>query len=122
MKARREYAIWKCRSVSIRNDWKLPPMGAPGSSPWTSRRGIKLAGLPRGERVLDTVDVCFQVACKQNPGMSVKELIDTLWCNPSQMVHWHQTQTKKASKNKNKSWPQKQLSLNKINVAPPFKK
>ena len=87
MKARKEYATWKCRSVSIRNDWKLPPLEAPGSRPWTSRPGIKLAGLPRCERVLDTLDVCFHVACKQNPGMSVKELTDTLWCNPSQMVH-----------------------------------
>ena len=57
------------------------------ATPWTSRDGIRLIGVPKAKRVLDCLDICWQTRRqqlgKQHPPDVVKQ---GLWGNPSQSV------------------------------------
>lgn len=52
---------WVSRSNRIRRELQVPPIGAAGSSPWTSRADVKLCGVPRSARQRDLLDVCYFV-------------------------------------------------------------
>ena len=66
--------------MHIRHAHALPA----GASPWSSQAALR--GLPDSERQRDVLDVAFLIARARNPQATTKELVRSLWANPSQCV------------------------------------
>ena len=77
----KEYAKWHEQSVDIRNEMGLPH----SRNPWTESKKV-LRGMPRLDRMVDCVNVCFWAARQKHAELSEKELIDKLWMNPGASV------------------------------------
>lgn len=76
-----ELRKWREDSVDKRSEHHLPS----GPS-WSVRPGVRLHGVPKLDRVVDCIDVCYSIVRKQHPEDSREAIVKNLWCNPGQGV------------------------------------
>jgi hypothetical protein len=79
-----ELRKWKAHSADIRRKHNIPGPGLAWS--WCKQDRVRLAGVPRTDRVRDVVDVALAVARLRNPATPLAELTQKLYVNTSQSV------------------------------------
>ena len=74
---------WKTYSLQVRHSKNLPAT----SQPWTSRKGVRLMGVPTTPRTLDVIDTCVAVHLGKHPDIPLQTLCKNMYINLSQSVH-----------------------------------